>query len=34
MGGWLMILAAKARPYRIVGLIGLAAAPDFGKNLI
>ena len=33
MGGWLMMLAAKARPQRIKGLIGLAAAPDFGKNL-
>ena len=33
MGGWLMILAAKARPNRIAGLIGLAAVSDFGKNL-
>ena len=33
MGGWLMMLAAKARPLRIKGLIGLAAAPDFGKDL-
>jgi len=33
MGGWLMMLAAKARPKRVKGLIGLAAAPDFGKNL-
>ena len=33
MGGWLMTLAAKARPKRIVGLIGLAAAIDFGNNL-
>ena len=29
MGGWLMFLAAKARPKRITGLIGLAAAPDY-----
>ena len=29
MGGWLMFLAAKARPKRIAGLIGLAAAPDY-----
>tara|TARA_B100000963_G_scaffold333015_1_gene325027 strand:+ start:49 stop:783 length:735 start_codon:yes stop_codon:yes gene_type:complete len=37
MGGWLMFLAAKARKSRIVGLVGLAAAPDyieeFYKNL-
>ena len=33
MGGWLMMLAAKARTQRIKGLIGLAAAPDFGKDL-
>ena len=33
MGGWLMILAAKARSNRIKGMIGLAAAPDFGKEL-
>ncbi len=29
MGGWLMFLAAKARPSRIKGLVGLAAAPDY-----
>ena len=29
MGGWLMFLAAKARPARIAGLVGLAAAPDY-----
>ena len=33
MGGWLMMLAAKARPKRVIGLIGLAATTDFGKNL-
>ena len=29
MGGWIALLAALARPDRVVGLIGLAAAPDF-----
>jgi pimeloyl-ACP methyl ester carboxylesterase len=29
MGGWLMLLAARARPQRITGLVGIAAAPDF-----
>ena len=37
MGGWLMFLAAKKRPSKIIGMIGLAAAPDyineFYKNL-
>ena len=33
MGGWLMMLAAKARPKKIKGMIGLAAAPDFGKEM-
>jgi len=32
MGGWLMMLAARSRPSRIKGMIGLAAAPDFGDN--
>jgi pimeloyl-ACP methyl ester carboxylesterase len=34
MGGWLMLLAALARPQIIQGLIGLAAAPDFTEELI
>lgn len=29
MGGWIMLLAALARPERIAALIGIAAAPDF-----
>ena len=34
MGGWLMLLAALARPNKIAALIGLAAAPDFTEDLI
>ncbi len=34
MGGWLMLLAALARRSRVVGLLGLADAPDFTEELI
>lgn len=29
MGGWISLLAAKARPGRVKGFVGIAAAPDF-----
>ncbi len=34
LGGWIMLNVALARPDRIAGLIGIAAAPDFTEDLI
>lgn len=34
MGGWIMLLAALARPEKVAGLLGIAAAPDFTEDLI
>ena len=34
MGGWIALLVALARPSRLAGLIGIAAAPDFTEELI
>lgn len=33
MGGWVAMLATLARPDRIAGLIGIAAAPDFTEEM-
>jgi pimeloyl-ACP methyl ester carboxylesterase len=34
MGGWLALLAARARPQRLAGLVLIAAAPDFTERLL
>ena len=34
MGGWLSLLSAIARPQKVVGLVGIASAPDFTEELI
>ena len=34
MGGWIMVLAALARPERVAALVGVAAAPDFTTDLL
>ncbi|MDX1922260.1 MAG: alpha/beta hydrolase [Alphaproteobacteria bacterium] len=34
MGGWIMLMLALARPERVQGLVGIAAAPDFTEDLM
>ncbi len=33
MGGWIALLVALARPHLVKGLIGIAAAPDFTRDV-
>ncbi len=34
MGGWIALLVALARPERVAGVLGIAAAPDFTEALM
>lgn len=34
MGAWMAVLVALARPEKVVGLMGIAAAPDFTEDLV
>jgi len=34
MGGWIALLLERARPDRVAGLVGIAAAPDFTEDLM
>jgi pimeloyl-ACP methyl ester carboxylesterase len=33
MGGWIALLLARARPERVAGIVGIAAAPDFTERM-
>lgn len=33
MGGWIALLVARARPDRVCGIVGIAAAPDFTEEM-